>query len=112
MLDSGGDPLAVADKFRDRLYGLHVKDFVFKPDGKPEDVKPSCCSLWPLAMTDGRVKILTVHEDALDFPCNRPRRKNARGLDQGVRAILSGVYGEKVAAVVEALAEEGRRHAS
>ncbi|MBN2047771.1 MAG: sugar phosphate isomerase/epimerase [Anaerolineaceae bacterium] len=38
MLDSGDDPVAVAKKFQDRLYGLHLKDFVFDRAGKPEDV--------------------------------------------------------------------------
>lgn len=37
-LDSGDDPLAVAQRFRERLYGLHLKDFVFDRAGKPEDV--------------------------------------------------------------------------
>ena len=38
MLDSGEDPVAVARRFAKRLYGLHVKDFVFDEDGKPTDV--------------------------------------------------------------------------
>jgi len=38
MLDSREDPAEVADHFRERLYGLHIKDFVFGDDGKPEDV--------------------------------------------------------------------------
>jgi sugar phosphate isomerase/epimerase len=38
MLDSGENPLEVARKFRDRLYGVHMKDFVFDRAGKPEDV--------------------------------------------------------------------------
>ena len=38
MLDSGEDPLKAAEKFKERLYGLHVKDFVFDRAGKPEDV--------------------------------------------------------------------------
>ena len=33
MLDSGENPLDVAEKFKDRLYGLHVKDFVFDRAG-------------------------------------------------------------------------------
>mgnify|MGYP001176793624 CR=1 FL=1 len=37
-LDSGDDPLAVAQKFKDRLYGLHLKDFVFDRAGKHQDV--------------------------------------------------------------------------
>lgn len=38
MLDSGDDPVAVAERFQDRLYGLHLKDFIFDRAGKPEDV--------------------------------------------------------------------------
>ena len=38
MVDSGENPLAVAEKFRDRLYGIHIKDFVFDRSGRPEDI--------------------------------------------------------------------------
>lgn len=38
MLDSGEEPVAVAEKFKDRLYGIHVKDFIFDRAGTPEDV--------------------------------------------------------------------------
>ena len=38
MLDSGEDPLAVAERFQERLYGVHIKDFVFDRAGRPEDV--------------------------------------------------------------------------
>lgn len=38
MIDSGEEPCAVAQKFADRLYGLHLKDFIFDRAGKPEDV--------------------------------------------------------------------------
>jgi sugar phosphate isomerase/epimerase len=38
MLDSGENPVEVAKHFKDRLYGVHIKDFVFDRAGKPEDV--------------------------------------------------------------------------
>ncbi len=38
MLDSGEDPVKVAENFSERLYGLHIKDFIFNKAGKPEDV--------------------------------------------------------------------------
>ncbi len=38
MLDSGENPVEVAKKFRDRLYAVHIKDFVFDRAGKPKDV--------------------------------------------------------------------------
>ena len=37
-LDAHEDPVALAEKFTERLYGLHVKDFVFDRAGKPTDV--------------------------------------------------------------------------
>jgi sugar phosphate isomerase/epimerase len=37
-LASGEDPVKMAAEFTARLYGLHVKDFVFDRAGKPEDV--------------------------------------------------------------------------
>ncbi len=37
-LDSGEDPIALADRIGGRLYGVHFKDFVFGRDRKPEDV--------------------------------------------------------------------------
>lgn len=38
MLDAGDDPVEVVKKFRDRLYGLHIKDFTFNRDGSVNDV--------------------------------------------------------------------------
>jgi len=37
-LDAHEDPVAMAEKFADRLYGVHLKDFVFDHAGRPTDV--------------------------------------------------------------------------
>ncbi len=37
-LDSREDPVAMADEFADRLYGVHIKDFIFDRASQPEDV--------------------------------------------------------------------------
>ncbi len=37
-LDSGEDPVAGVERFGDRLYGVHLKDFVFDDEHKPQDV--------------------------------------------------------------------------
>jgi len=37
-IDSRLDPVKTVKQFGDRLYGLHIKDFVYKPDRTPEDV--------------------------------------------------------------------------
>jgi len=57
----------------------------------PSQVKPNCCSLWPLALEDGPIPILTIHADAFSFPCNQKRSKEARTLDPGVAAILESL---------------------
>jgi sugar phosphate isomerase/epimerase len=37
-IDSGEDPVEMARRFADRLFGVHVKDFIFDRAGKSEDV--------------------------------------------------------------------------
>jgi sugar phosphate isomerase/epimerase len=37
-IDSREDPIAMAREFADRLYGVHLKDFVYDPARSPEDV--------------------------------------------------------------------------
>ncbi|MCM8769644.1 MAG: sugar phosphate isomerase/epimerase, partial [Candidatus Omnitrophica bacterium] len=37
-LDSGEDPVAMVEKFSQRLFALHIKDFVFDRAGRPQDV--------------------------------------------------------------------------
>ena len=37
-LDAHEDPVAMAEKFADRLYGVHLKDFVFDRAGRQSDV--------------------------------------------------------------------------
>ena len=37
-MDAGHDPVKMIETFGRRLYGLHIKDFVFGPDRKPTDV--------------------------------------------------------------------------
>lgn len=37
-LDAHESPVAMAEKFADRLYGVHLKDFVFDRAGRPSDV--------------------------------------------------------------------------
>jgi sugar phosphate isomerase/epimerase len=38
MIDSGDDPVAFAAKHASRIYGVHVKDFIFDRAGRPSDV--------------------------------------------------------------------------
>ncbi|HVS73649.1 MAG TPA: sugar phosphate isomerase/epimerase [Phycisphaerae bacterium] len=44
-LQAGEDPLKWVDRFRDRLFGVHLKDFRFSPQGQWEDVVLGTVSL-------------------------------------------------------------------
>ncbi len=68
---------------------------------KPQDVKPRPCSLWPLVLDDDlKPPLLTVHDEALEFPCNR--RRHGRTLNAGVQDLIVGVLGEDFLNAVEA----------
>lgn len=68
---------------------------------KPQDAKPRPCSLWPLVFDEDRdPPLLTVHDEALKFPCNRRRR--GRTLNAGVQDLIVGVFGEDFLNAVEA----------
>ena len=60
----------------------------------PAQVKPKACALWPLYLVEGDEPLLTVQPDALDFPCNRRRRKGVNGLHGGVQEIIAAVFGK------------------
>lgn len=38
LLQVDEDPVEALDRYKERLYGVHLKDFVFDEEGKPEDV--------------------------------------------------------------------------
>ncbi|MEW5725649.1 MAG: hypothetical protein AB1896_21245 [Thermodesulfobacteriota bacterium] len=58
----------------------------------PARVKPECCTLWPLALAEGRPSLLGVHEDAYDFPCNHRRQARTGRLNRGVRNIVLSLW--------------------
>lgn len=60
----------------------------------PYRVKPTSCSLWPLAMNETAPPVLTVDGLAMEFPCNRRRRGRPRTLDAGIAEIIRGIFGQ------------------
>lgn len=46
-------------------------------------IKPLSCILWPLALSSGRKKVVTVQDDAYEFHCNK--RKRTKGLCQAAK---------------------------
>ncbi len=69
----------------------------------PQSVKPDCCFTWPLSIATSIPPVVSIQEDALDFPCNSPREPDG-GLDEGIAAIVEVVFGtEFLAELLEAL---------
>lgn len=66
-------------------------------------VKPMPCRLWPLALSEDEVPVLSVQEGAFAFPCNRWRSSKAKRLHAGVRGLLASAFGEEAAAEMEAI---------
>lgn len=60
----------------------------------PYTTKPKPCMLWPLTISTGNPRFLSVQDDAMDFPCNRPRNPEEPGLDDGIAAILKTMFNE------------------
>lgn len=69
--------------------------------------KPRSCTLWPLAISGGRNKTLSVVDDAMTFHCNAKRRKNSRTLHPSVVQILDDVFGGPFREAVVEAAQHG-----
>jgi hypothetical protein len=50
-------------------------------------IKPKMCILWPLTFTQGG-DALTLHDDALSFKCNRPRKKPSHRISPALRETI------------------------
>jgi hypothetical protein len=53
------------------LCSLHSA--ALKEGTPPEKVKPTVCTLWPLALTDEKPRFLSICDEAFSFPCNSKR---------------------------------------
>lgn len=58
----------------------------------PQSVKPDCCFVWPLSVASSLPPVVSVQEDALNFPCNSQREPDGR-LDEGIARIVEGAFG-------------------
>lgn len=58
---------------------------------EPLDVKPKCCSLWPLALSSGPRPVLSINQLALAFPCNR--KKAGDDIDGGIQETIRIFFG-------------------
>lgn len=60
----------------------------------PFSIKPRDCVLWPLTISQGPPRHLSVVDDAFEWPCNTPRPAGATGLDEGIADIVQQRFGK------------------
>ena len=58
----------------------------------PVDVKPKCCSLWPLALTKGPDTVLSINALYAAFPCNQ-KKVVPEGIDEGIQETIRIYFG-------------------
>ena len=84
--------LSYLNRSGDPLCSLHT---VALDEGlSPINVKPRCCHMWPLAVSESKPPLLTVQDGVMDFPCNKTRR-GRRTIDKGVADIIRDLFGEE-----------------
>jgi len=58
----------------------------------PVDVKPKCCSLWPLALTSGPEPVLSINVLYASFPCNC-KKVVPEDIDHGIQETIKNYFG-------------------
>lgn len=70
-------------------------------------LKPRVCSLWPLIISEGEPKTLSIHEDAFDFTCNIEKYSGSLSLCPSVVAIVESVFDNKFECELQKAANNG-----
>ena len=75
----------------------------------PVDIKPRCCSLWPLALTGGPQPILSINKLYESFPCNH-KKAIPTCIDTGIQETIRIYFGASF--LSELLSKTGGRTSS
>ncbi len=107
-IDENGDGQCVfayahGDEMRCSLHSAALR-----LDAPIPTAKPRSCLLWPLAISGGRAKTLSVVDDAMTFHCNSRRRSGAKTLHPSVIEILDDVFGKPFRDEVVNAAQQAR----
>ncbi len=73
----------------------------------PAEVKPRSCTLWPLAVSDGRPTTLSIDAAAFTFICNTKSEEESDALCPEIAKIITDLFGEKFLAELTRRAGEG-----
>jgi hypothetical protein len=96
VIDQNHDGLcafAYRSRGKNVLCSLHTAAISFDED--PVKAKPFVCNLWPLAISGGKKKLLSVARDVLMYPCNQERVERDQPLSPSVMRIIQTVFGTR-----------------
>jgi hypothetical protein len=72
-------------------------------------VKPESCLLWPLAVFEGKSKILSVHDDIFEFNCNARNAEGVFSLCPSIADNIENVFGIEFMKDLQEAADKGLR---
>ena len=105
-LDTMDDERCVLAYFHEGVARCSLHRIALDLDLPLNTLKPAACLLWPLALSENEPYSLSVHEDALQFPCNRSRPLQ-NCLHSSVHDILATVFGRRIARAINAGVKNG-----
>ena len=75
----------------------------------PHLVKPYACTLWPLVMQDPPDAILSICDDALEFPCNWIRNAKSGAISPEILHSIEKLLGAAACSQIVKAAQKGLR---
>ncbi len=92
-LDTDEDGLCVFAYAKDKKILCSLHSAALNLGIPVEQVKPAPCLLWPLALSEGKYKVLSVHDDVYEFACNSRKKSRAKKLRPAIAEIVQWVFG-------------------
>jgi len=75
----------------------------------PHLIKPSACTLWPLVLRESPDAVLSICDDALQFPCNR--KVKAGSISREILNSIEKLLGAAACGQILKAAQAGQKHA-
>lgn len=79
---------------------------------RPHLLKPYACTLWPLMVREPPEAAISICDDALRFPCNRPRKKGNGRISPDILNTIDTMLGSEARRMVVDAARRGKRRVS
>lgn len=74
QLDTDGNGLCVFAYQGGGMVRCALHTVAIDMDLPVEEIKPFHCLLWPMAVSSGSEPVISIQQNAHDFPCNRPQK--------------------------------------